>query len=108
MFAVVNVIPKRGNDVDGVRITGGNGSFGTRRGAVTYGRSLPSGLDVTVTGSLLRRGGESLYYAEFDDEESNNGLAQDVDGDESYSGYASLAWKGLSVAGFIVSRTKDV
>ena len=108
MFAVVNVIPKRANDVDGIRISGGAGSFGSQSGAVTFGQTLPSGLEVTVSGSLLRSSGQSHYYSEFDTPGSSGGLAQGIDGDEARSGYASLAWNGLSLTGFATSRRKDI
>jgi len=49
---------------------------------VTYGNCLKNGLALLISGSLYESDGDDLYFAEFDDPQTNQGIAERGD-DES-------------------------
>jgi len=66
MFAVINVITRRGADIEGVMLSGGAGSHRHGRVALAVGTSPSDSLDVVVRGSLQTTGYQSLYFDEYD------------------------------------------
>ena len=79
-FAVINIITKRGRNYDGLEVSGDVGSFNTYKGRISYGKKLANNLEMMLSGSYMQSdGNDSLYYPEFDDPETNNGIAVDRD-----------------------------
>jgi outer membrane receptor for ferrienterochelin and colicins len=52
VYGVVNVITKRGRDIDGVEASTHGGSFGTYGGRVTAGKKFANGFEALVSGSF--------------------------------------------------------
>jgi outer membrane receptor for ferrienterochelin and colicins len=108
-LAVINVVMKRGKASHGVRLSADGGSLETRRARAVVGHTFASGLDVSLSASLYRsRGQKSLYYADFDDPATNNGIAANLDRDAAYHVFGSLSFKGLSFQGVYGWRAKQV
>jgi outer membrane receptor for ferrienterochelin and colicins len=108
-FAVINVVTKKGKAVRGLQLAGDGGSFQTGRGRASMGATLDNGLDLLLSGSRYSSGGQTrLYYQEFDDPRTNNGIAQNLDGDADYKLFGSLSFKGLAFQGVYGSRAKHV
>jgi outer membrane receptor for ferrienterochelin and colicins len=108
-LAVINVVTKKGSSLRGLEVAGDGGSLHTAMGRVAFGTTFKSGVDLTVSASRYRsRGQPSLYYQEFDDPATNNGLAENLDGESDYNLYGSLTFKGLSFQGLFGSRAKRV
>ncbi|GAB4389016.1 MAG: hypothetical protein Kow0025_11800 [Thermodesulfovibrionales bacterium] len=79
-FGVINVITKDGRHLRGAQVSGEAGSLRTYKGMATYGTRLNSGLEVLVSASSLgSRGEDSLFYPEFDDPATNDGVAEGRD-----------------------------
>jgi outer membrane receptor for ferrienterochelin and colicins len=74
-FAVVNVITKTPQDLNGTRFTLEASSFEMYQAQLAYAASFNNGLDLYVTGSSLGSKGDDHYYEEFDDPVTNNGVA---------------------------------
>jgi outer membrane receptor protein involved in Fe transport len=108
MFAVINIITRSGNQVDGVDAAVELGSFGTRSGSLTYGREFKTGLDLSISGIWEKRDGPYLYFAAYDDPSTNNGIAEDLDWEELYGVSARATYSNLAVQALFVGRDKGI
>lgn len=79
MFAVVNVISRRAQDLGGIKASIETGSQGRRGLALAGGRGFENGASLAVSGLLDGRDGAGYYYPEFDDPLTNNGAAENLD-----------------------------
>jgi iron complex outermembrane receptor protein len=105
-FAVVDVITKRGRDLDGVQLSAAAGSFGTYEGEATYGRRLPGGLEFVASAALLDSSGQTLSFPEF--AASSGGVARGADGERAVKAFAALGYGGFSLEAAYINRRKDV
>jgi outer membrane receptor for ferrienterochelin and colicins len=96
--AVVNVITKRGRDLDGAEFAADARSLDAYKGRVSYGARFDNGLEALVSGSFFNsQGHQRLFYPEFDSPASNNGIAQDADGNRSYGMFADIIYRDLNI-----------
>lgn len=107
-FGVVNVITRNGKEMDGGELVAAAGSYDSYGGRVSYGQRSAAGLDVLVSASGYASEGEDLYFPEFDDPVSNNGVAVNLDGDRSQRFFGKLAWQEFTFETGYSSRTKDI
>jgi iron complex outermembrane receptor protein len=108
-FAVINVITKRGQKIDGLQVSGAGGSLETGRARATYGREFPDGLGMLFSGSYYRSAGQRrLYYPEFDDPSTNAGIAENADSDSSRQLLATLTYGTFTLQGLYGTRDKRV
>jgi outer membrane receptor for ferrienterochelin and colicin len=108
MFAVINIISRKGNAVDGVRASGELGSFGRRQGTLMYGQSWDNNSDLLVSGIIGDIKGEDLYYPEFDSPSTDNGVARNLDWDKYWGVSAKYSIENFAFRGFTSSRTKGI
>jgi iron complex outermembrane receptor protein len=107
MFGVVNVITKTGAALDGAQVSAFVGDPGVRHGRVAYGKRLGD-VDVHVSGIAGRSDGVDLYFAEFDDGTTQDGIARGMDW-ESFGGvFARAATGGFSLQARTSSRRKGI
>ncbi len=106
MFAVVNLVMRKGRDADGLRVSAEAGSPGYVRGAAAWGKDLGGGVDafLSVQGNSIS--GENPYFKEFDTPETNRGVAKGLDWDHNYGFFGSLASGGLTVQAMTTFREK--
>lgn len=107
-FGVVNVITKKGADLDGFSVTAKGGSAESYSGAVDYGERRESGEEVLLSASLYGAAGYDLYYPEYDDPETNGGFAEGADGDGATRFFGSVARDGLLFESGFFSREKAI
>ena len=108
MFAVINLVSKKGNEVNGLQLGMNMGSFGHLGADFTYGKEYQSGLNVSLAGALGKIKGQDLYFAEFDDPATSNGIAEDAD-KEDYQGLRfAVSYGGLNVQGMYTARRKAI
>jgi len=107
-FAVVNVITKQGEGVNGVEASGEAGSFDSYKGRLSYGNSFRSGLEALVSGTLYDSNGQRLFFPEFADPANNNGVTARTDYDRSRSALAKISYKGFALEGVYSTRTKGI
>ncbi len=100
LLGVINVISKRGHDQKGLSVTGEAGSFGTYGSRLTYGHEFDNGVDMLVSGSYFdSHGPDRLYFKEFDNPLTNNGIAQNVDGSGARQEFGRLSYRGFTLEG---------
>jgi outer membrane receptor protein involved in Fe transport len=96
-FAVVNVVSKRGRQVQGAEAAAGIGGFGARGARATWGKRYADGFDVLASASLGGKDGERLYFPEFDTPETNHGISEGNDSEAFRSLFLSLGKNGFEL-----------
>jgi len=108
-FGVVNVITRRARDVGGAEASTDLGSFGTYKGRLTYGHRFKKGLSAVLSTSFYRSQGQRrLFFSEFDNPATNNGIAENADGDRFGQVFGSAAYRGFTLQGVYGSRRKQI
>ena len=108
-FGVINIITKRGRDLQGPELSGRIGSFDAYRGRLSYGEKLSNGLEVFLSGSYEdSKGHEELYYHEFDDSETNYGIAENCDADDFVSFFGKISYMDFTLEGGRNKRDKVI
>lgn len=108
-FGVVNVLTRRGRQMNGAEASAEAGSFGTYAGRFSYGGMFTNGVEMLLSGSWYDSAGQrNLYFREFDSPDTNHGLARDRDGDEAQHAQASLSYRDFTLSGAFSQRKKDV
>lgn len=108
MLAVINVITKKGNSVDGLQVSAQVGSYGNREASALAGKVLENGTDVLLAASWTDANGQDLYFEEYDDAETNFGVAEGLDWVQHYNLFGSLAYGDLAIQGSWTSREKGI
>jgi len=88
MLAVVNVVSKTAADIDKPRFAAIYGSNSTQEAFAEYATPAAGPLKIAASASSMRSNGESsIYFPEFDDPSTNNGVAHNMDDEEAQKGY---------------------
>jgi len=107
LFGVINVVTRKGRQVDGVELAGEYGSFDTYKTRVTVGKSFTNGVELLLSGTYYDSAGPArLFYKEFNTPANNNGVASHVDDDGYGSFFGSLGYRDFTLAGGFISREK--
>lgn len=108
-FGVINIITKRGRSLDGPELAAETASYDSYRGRVSYGKQFSNGFEMLVSGSLSdRQGHRRLYFKGFDSPETNNGIAENADGEDVRQLFANLSWREFSLQAVYGDRTKHI
>jgi len=97
LLAVVNVITKGANKLQGLELSGQLASFNSRRGRATYGKVFGEDAQLLVSATGYESEGQQLYFKEFDSPSTFNGLVKN-DGDKFGNFFAKA-----SVGNFILT-----
>jgi iron complex outermembrane receptor protein len=109
-FGVINVITRRGRDMQGygAEVSGEVASFDTYKGRATYGNRFTNGVELLVSGTIYdSQGHEDLFYKEFNDPAHNNGIARHADADNFKSFFGSISFHDFSLEGAFNTRDKN-
>lgn len=108
-FGVVNVITRRGRDLDGVELSGAVGGNETLKGSLAYGKQFENGTEVLFSGSAYASDGErSIFFPEFNSPTENNGVSEKSDGDKAYNFFGSVGYSDITVSGGWSWRDKTI
>jgi outer membrane receptor for ferrienterochelin and colicins len=108
-FAVVNVITKSAAALPRVNVEATVGTLGTRASRVTLATRRPGGFNLLFSASAYgSRQERHLYFPEFATPETNNGYADNADGDQSRQLFANVTFGDFTVQGAYSSRDKQV
>jgi outer membrane receptor protein involved in Fe transport len=107
-FGVVNVVTKRGRDLQNVEMAGAAQSYGTDKERLSLGHRFDNGLDVLLSASRYSSNGQNFYYPQFDSPTTNNGRARGLDGEDNGNWFARLGYGGWSLEAIFNDRRKDV
>jgi outer membrane receptor protein involved in Fe transport len=109
LLAVINLISKRGRDVNGAQVSASAGSLRTYKGQGIYGTRLDNGLEMLLSGTVYRsHGNASLSFPEFESRQTNYGVAENADADRATSVFANLTFRNFAVHVLDNSRTKQI
>lgn len=109
ILGVVNIVTRDGADDSGARVSGTLAGLGTAGGGYRYGRRFADGTDLAVGGSYQASDGQRrLYFAEFDDPATNNGLALDSDADSWGNLHGRLSRGAWTLSGAWALRRKTI
>ncbi|RJQ14697.1 MAG: TonB-dependent receptor [Nitrospiraceae bacterium] len=108
-FAVINVITRRGRDLKGVEVSGEAGSFSSYKGRLSYGNTFDNGPEMLFSGSYYdSKGNRRLFYSEFDDPSTNNGIAEDLDYERYGNLFGEMTFQDFTLQGNYNYRKKGV
>lgn len=109
LLGVINVITKPVRDTAGLTFSGELASYGTFKSRLTYGRQLHSGLDMLLSATFYdSHGQDKLYFQAFDSPNTNNGIAENSDGDRFNQAFARFDSHGFTLEGAYGSRQKNI
>jgi iron complex outermembrane receptor protein len=101
MHAVINVITRRADDMDGLSISPHAGSRGNQGLAMRFGRTFDNGLQVTASGLWDATNGANLYFPEY-------GVAHGQDYEDRYGFRLGLRKGNFDLTASRRSRTKGI
>src|SRR5512146_982231 len=82
-LGVINVVSKHGRLLGSPELSTEAGSFDSYKGRTSYGAAFKNGLEMLLSGSYYTSPGpHRLYFPEFDNPDSNNGIAVNADDDQ--------------------------
>jgi outer membrane receptor for ferrienterochelin and colicins len=108
MFAVVNIITKKGNAINGFKLSGETGSYGRLQGAGMFGKEFDNGMEMFISGLGADIKGQNLYYREYDQLSTNYGIAQNLDWDKYHGILATMNYHDFNLQGVSTSRKKGI
>lgn len=108
-FGVVNVITKRGRDLQGGQVAGEVGSFDAYEGQLRYGKKYESGVEAYFAVTHTQIGGhDTLYFPELDAPKTHYGVARNLDADHAERGFGKLSYGDFTLSGGYVTRKKQL
>lgn len=102
LFGVLNVITKRGRDIEGLGVTGSAGNQDTFEGKMRYGRRWDNGAELYMSGSHYQSAGIKNFSVE------GLGTAVNMDDDQAERGFAKFSYADLTLSASFVSRNKQI
>ncbi len=108
-LGIINVVTRQKKAEEGLILTSAGGSLQTVKEEIRYGGKSDSGFHWSLQGSLVDSGGNaSLYYPEFNNPATNNGIAQNVDAEQSQHAYLSMGLGDWTIRGAYNNRKKII
>ncbi len=108
LFAVINVVTKRSQDLKGLEVSGEAQSFNTYKARMSYGSKLRD-LDFLISGTFYgSRGHNQLFFEPFNTPETNNGIASHADDDQAGSGVATASFRDFTFQALYGTREKGI
>jgi iron complex outermembrane receptor protein len=108
MLGVINVVTKRGRDLDGLEVSGEAGSFDGYKGRLSFGRKFAAGPEMLLSGTFFHSRGQDLYYPEFDSPSTSFGWARGCDRERFGNAFLKMAYRDLTLEGGYVKRDKTL
>lgn len=108
LFAAINIITKRAEDVNGLYLATEAASFNTYKGRISFGRTLKQ-LRFLISGSFYgSRGQNQLFFSEFNTTETNNGIASHADDDQLGTAFATISSHDFTLEAVYGTREKGI
>ncbi len=107
--AVINVITKRGRDLNAIEVSAEAASWNSYKSRLSFGERFDSGLETLLSGTFYNSQGHGqLFFPEFDSPATNNGIAENADADQAYSVFGDIIYRDFNIHIVGDSRTKHV
>jgi len=115
LFAVVNIITRRGRELKSAELSAETGRYDTYKGRTTYGDRYQNGLEILASATGYNSSGQrSLYFKEFDPAFSadpraaNGGITNHTDYDRFYSFFTKTSVRDFTLSAAYSTRTKGI
>ena len=108
LLGIINVVTKKGRDFNTAQLSGEVSSHGGQKQRATFGKRFENGAEVLLSASALDVNGRNLYFPAYDSPATNNGIAEDLDGERNKRLFGKFAYQGLTIEGGYVDRKKMV
>ncbi|MEQ1635451.1 MAG: TonB-dependent receptor [Methylococcales bacterium] len=109
LLGLINVVTKKGEAINGGQLAGEVSSFDTYKGRASYGKKLANGADLLFSASHYDSAGvKNLYFPEFDDPATNNGVAHNMDTERADRLFGRIQYEEFTLMGGFVDRFKRV
>jgi iron complex outermembrane receptor protein len=108
MLATINVVTKTPKQMSPLRLDLESGSNGYMKGGAALARVLANGVQLSVSGQASNIDGSDLYYSQYDNPATNNGIAHDLDWDHYYGVQGKMDAHEFKVQALWASRDKGV
>src|SRR5205807_2029835 len=106
-FGVINVITRKGRQLNGVETSVEYGGFDTYKARMTYGKQFTNGVELLLSGTFYdSEGNDRLFYKEFNTPLQNYGVAKELDDDSFWSTFGSVSYQDFSLQGGFIHREK--
>ncbi|HMJ90891.1 MAG TPA: TonB-dependent receptor plug domain-containing protein, partial [Candidatus Acidoferrum sp.] len=108
-FGVINVVTKRGAQIDGVETSFEAGSLDTYKLRATLGKKFTNDIELLLTASVYEsQGQDRIHYPEFKGRTNHFGIVRDSDEERAGNFFASVRYHDLTLSGGINAREKNV
>ncbi len=114
-FGVVNIVTRRGRQLDGWEVAGDAGSLGSTTGRLSFGRLFKNEVELLLSASWFHSDGRAaIYYPEYDQRVSaspraaDNGVAENSDGEDAVNLLGSVTFRDFSISGLYATREKVI
>jgi iron complex outermembrane receptor protein len=108
LFAVINIITRHAQDVNGLELSAETASFNAYKGRISYGHEIGP-LQFLVSGSFYgSRGQNRLFFPEFDSPLTNNGIASHADDDQLGTALATISAHDFTLQAAYGTREKGI
>jgi iron complex outermembrane receptor protein len=108
-FAVINVITKAGESLNGGSLAIETGTLGTQVVRGSAGQRLANGVEVALSTTFENSAGvDKLYFPAFDSPATNHGIAEGLDGERVGQFYGQASYKNLTFTGAYGRRRRTV
>lgn len=108
MLAVVNMVTRKGRDLDGLELMAGGGTQNALEAEMRYGRVLTPAADIAASVSWASRDGEDIYFPELDLPILNDGVAEGLDWERYLRGLVTIRYGDLFIQGAMSRRSKGI
>jgi iron complex outermembrane receptor protein len=106
LLGIINVVTKKGRDFNATQLSAEVSIHGGQKQRATYGKRFENGADVLLSASALDVKGRNLYFPAYNSPATNNGIAENQDGETNKRVFGKFAYQGLTVEGGYVDRKK--
>ncbi len=108
MLNVINIITKKGDDIDGLDMKATYGSYNNREASVLWGKKLENGMDIVVSGITANTDGPDLYFEDLDDPDTNNGISNGHDWEKLFGFYSQVSKGDFTLKASLSNRRKGI
>jgi len=107
MLNIINLIMKKGADINGIDVSAGIGSFGKKDLSAMYGKKIKA-TDITISAIGGTSKGENYLFSELNSPETNFGKSEGKDW-EKYMGFqATLINRDFKISSSYSNRSKGI
>lgn len=107
MLNIINLIMKKGAEINGVDISAGIGSFGKKDLSVIYGKKInATDIAISATGGTLK--GENYFFSELDSPGTNLGRSEGNDWEKFVGFQATLINRDFRISSSYSNRSKGI